>query len=128
MTTNRIMKVHEFEKAIYYRASCSCGEPDCDLTLELERDDDCKMIFLNMYKNLCWSAHWRSDNFFQILWRKIKMACRILFTGYTKVEECFIFCGDEQIDDFLNALKEGRNYLKEAEIHAGYPSGKGRGC
>jgi len=111
MTSNRIMKIHEFEDSVYYRASCSCGEPDCDLTLELEKDKDCDMIFLNMYKKLRWSAHWRSDNFFKTLWYKIKMMFKILFLGYTEIEECFIFCGDEQIDGFLDALKEGRDYL-----------------
>ena len=107
------MKVHEFDDAIYYRVSCSCGDQDCDLTLELERDKDCDMISLNMYKKLYWSSHWQSDNFFKNMWIRIKGALKMLFVGYVKVEESFIFEGDEQINAFLDALKEGRDYLKE---------------
>jgi hypothetical protein len=112
MTEKRVMKLNEFENAIYYRASCSCGEPKCDLTIELEKDEGLPdMIFLNMYKNLYWSSYWQSDNFFKNAWIRIKGAFKMLFTGYVKVEESFIFQGDKQIDAFLNALKEGRDYL-----------------
>ena len=101
----------EMSVNLYYRAACSCGDEGCDLTLELEKDKECSMIFLNMYKNLYWSSHWKSDNFFKNKWIRIKAALKMLFTGYVKIEESFIFKGDEQIDAFLNALKEGREYL-----------------
>lgn len=105
------MELHKFGDAIYYRAACSCGDDKCDLTLELEKDKKCGMIFLNMYKNLYWSSHWQSDNFFKNMWIRVKAALKMLFIGYVKIEESFIFKGDEQIDAFLNALKEGREYL-----------------
>ena len=111
MTEKRIMELHKFGDAIYYRAACSCGDDKCDLTLELEKDKKCGMIFLNMYKNLYWSSHWQSDNFFKNMWIRVKAALKMLFIGYVKIEESFIFKGDEQIDAFLNALKEGREYL-----------------
>jgi len=111
MTEKRVMKLNEFEGAIYYRASCSCGEPKCDLTIELEKEKDVDMICLNIYKNLYWSSHWQSDNFFKNMWIRIKGALKMLFVGYVKVEESFIFQGDEQINAFLDALKEGRDYL-----------------
>jgi hypothetical protein len=111
MTEKRVMKLNEFEDAIYYRASCSCGEPKCDLTIELEKGKDVDMIFLNMYKTLYWSSHWQSDNFFETMWIRIKGALKMLFIGYVRVEESFIFQGDDQIDAFLDALKEGRDYL-----------------
>lgn len=69
------------------------------------------MIFLNMYKNVYWSSYWKSDNFFRNIWIRIQASLKVLFTGYIKMEESFIFQGDEQIDAFLNALKEGRDYL-----------------
>jgi hypothetical protein len=111
MTTKRIMKLHEFNEAVYYRASCSCGESKCDLSIELEREKGSDMIFLNMYKNVYWSSYWKSDNFFKNIWIRIQASLKVLFTGYIKMEESFIFQGDEQIDAFLNALKEGRDYL-----------------
>lgn len=113
MTEKRIMKLYEFGDSVYYRAACSCGDSKCDLTLELEKEKDIDMIFLNMYKNLYWSSHWKSDNFFKNKWIRIKAAFRMLFTGYIKIEETFMFKGDEQIDAFLDTLKEGREYLNK---------------
>jgi len=108
----RVMKLNEFENSVWYRAACSCGDERCDLTLELEKDEEISsMIFLNMYKNLYWSSHWKSDNKLFNLWLRIKVAAKVLFTGYIKIEESFIFKGEEQIDDFMDALKEGRDYL-----------------
>jgi len=112
MTTNKVMKIHEFEDAVYYRASCDCGASHCDLTIELERDKEVDMIFMNMYKDVHWCSYWQADGFFKETWVKIKAALRILFNGHIKVEESFIFKGDDHIDAFLNAIKEGRDYLK----------------
>lgn len=110
------MKLHEFEDSVFYRAACCCGNEKCDLTLELERDEDIdNMIFLNMYKNLYWSSHWGSNNCLFNFWLRIKAALRVLFTGYIKVEESFIFKGEEQINDFLDALKKGLDYLNTPE-------------
>jgi len=113
MPDNKIMKTHEFDEAIFYRASCDCGSPDCDLTLELEKDKDLQMIFLNLYKNLAWSSYWGSGDVWYInLWRRIKCALKILITGHIQVEETFVFRDIEQIEHFTNAINEGIEKLK----------------
>jgi len=114
MPDNKIMKTHEFEDAIFYRASCDCGSPDCDLTLELEKDKELQMIFLNMYKNLSWSSYWGDgDIWYKNLWLRIKCALKVLFTGYIQVEESFIFKDIKQIEHFTNAINEGIEKLNE---------------
>jgi hypothetical protein len=112
---NRIMKISEFDDAVYYRASCCCGDPACDLTLELEKDVESRVIFLNMYKKFRWSVYDIDNNFFKVFWSKIKTIFKILFLGYMETEECFIFEGEEQIVSFLNSLKEGMYKLKGEE-------------
>ena len=49
---NKIMKLDEYEDAIFYRAACACTDSRCDLNLELELDEELDMIFLNMYEDL----------------------------------------------------------------------------
>ena len=111
MTTKNVMKIHEFEDTVYYRAACNCGSSKCDLTIELEADKDLQMIYMNMYKDVYWSAYWKSDNFLGGIWVRIKAALRVLFNGYIEVEESFILQGDEQIDAFMDAIQEGREHL-----------------
>jgi hypothetical protein len=113
MTTKKVMKIHEFEDAIYYRAACNCGDTKCDMTIELEIDKDIQMITMTLYKDVYWSSFWKSDNFFFNIWERIKCALRVLFNGYIEMEEAFIFQGDGQIDAFLSAIEEGRDYLKK---------------
>ena len=109
---NKIMKLDEYENSIYYRAACSCTDSRCDLSLDLELDKELDMIFLNMYEDLYYASYWKSDNWFIDKWYRIKGAVKLLFTGRIKVEDSFIFQGEEQINDFVNAIKQGMEQLK----------------
>ncbi len=112
MIEKSVMKTHEYKTSIMYRIACDCGGKDCDLTLELEKDEDVQMLFLNLYKDLAWSSYWKTDNWFENIWLRIKCALRILFTGYIKVEEGFVM-RDEQINGFIKALQEAKEKFKE---------------
>jgi hypothetical protein len=120
MISNKVMKTEEFDDAIYYRLPCSCGSKDHDITLEFEHDEEIpEMVFLNMYMNLAWSSYWGDTNFFQIIWRKIKTALRIIFVGYIQLEESFILKGEDHIDAFIEALEEGKQLMKKKGNHHG---------
>lgn len=112
-TSYRAMKIHEFKECVYYRVCCDCGNPEHDINLELEKDEDLGMIFLNMYAKLRASVYWRAENIFQVLWNKIKITFILWFKGYIEVEESFILKGPQHIDSFINALTEGRSYLNK---------------
>lgn len=115
MISNKIMKLEEFKNSIIYRASCDCGSKKCDLVIDVEIDEKFNMILLNLYKDLYWSSYWKSNNnWFIDKWLRIKAAIRILFLGYIEVEESFIM-KENQIDDFLKAINEGKNKLKKIE-------------
>jgi len=85
-----------------------------DVILELEIDEDIdNMIFLNFWKKIYWSANWKSnDNWFRNILFRIKGALKILFFGYLEFQEDFILEGEEHIDSFINALKEGKQFIK----------------
>jgi hypothetical protein len=114
MISNKVMKTEEFDDAIYYRLPCSCGSKDHDITLEFEHDEEIpEMVFLNVYMNLVWSSYWGDTNFFQIIWRKIKTALRIIFVGHIELEESFILKGEDHIDAFIEALNEGKRLMQK---------------
>lgn len=113
MTSNRIMKIVEHEKSIMYRAACDCTDQNCDITLDMEIDESTKMIILALYKKLHWSSYWKDDdNWFKNKWLRIKGATKLLFTGYIEVEEYF-YMYENQIDDFIKAIQEGKKKLEE---------------
>jgi len=112
MIQKNVMKTNEFKDSIYYRAACSCGSKEDDVTIEFERDEEIpSMIFLNFYKNIGWCSHWGTLNWFERVWKRIKCSMVMLFTGYVELEESFILSKDN-IEPFIKALIEGEEYLK----------------
>lgn len=114
MISKNVMKTHEFEDSIFYRASCSCGADEHDIMIEFEVKKDMPgYIFLNFYKKVAWCSNWKTGNWFVKLYKRITCALRILFTGYIEVEETFILEDDVNIDGFIEALVEGKLYMKQ---------------
>jgi hypothetical protein len=112
----RVMRIHEFGDAIYYRIACDCGEPNCDLTIEFEYDKDLNHVNLIIYKNLRASAHWggywNHFDFIRVFWNKIKMMWAILTRGYIEVCEGTLLTDFEHIDNFIKALQEGKKRVQ----------------
>jgi hypothetical protein len=107
------MKTDEFNDSIFYRAACSCGSNKHDIMIEFEYDEDIpSVIFLNFYKNIVWCSHWKNLNWFGRVWKRIKCSLKMLFTGYIELEESFIIEGEEDINAFIEALIEGKVYIK----------------
>ncbi len=111
----RVLELNSYPGAVWYRVVCSCGCGDSDITLELEKEDDVKgMVFLNMYQKMSASAYYGDTNFFKILLTKLKMVCTIFFKGYIEVEGSTILEGKEHIDNFIQALEEGKRRIEDA--------------
>ncbi len=106
----RIMKTNEYGDATFYRASCHCTDPECDIALELEIVPDFDHINLNFYEDMIYASYWNSSNWFSDKWIRIKGAVRLLLTGKIKLENSFVFEGQQHIEAFLEALTDG---LKE---------------
>jgi hypothetical protein len=117
VTSFRAMKTEQFKDGAFYRIACKCGSPECDLTLELEYDEELNYVFLNMYKTLKWSSYFHNgDKWYWNLWYRFKMAFKCLFFGYVEVEESFILDGKEHIDSFIKVLQDARLQVSKKEI------------
>lgn len=110
------MRTHDFKDSVYYRVSCDCGEPRCDLVIDFEYDKKFNYINLTIYKNLLASAHWgccwKHFDFIRVFWNKIKMMFTILFKGYIEVCEGTLLKDVEHIDNFIKALQEGKKRVQ----------------
>jgi len=120
-TSNKIMKIMEFDDAVYYRANCGCGSEDHDLALELEYDSELNDISLNMYKKLIYCSEFGinpSDKLYALksIYYRIKGALTLLLTGVVEVEESFLFTSSEQINHFIIALQEGIEKLNTKNV------------
>lgn len=112
------MKLDEYEDAVFYRSSCSCGDPECDITLELEYDKDMNSIDMVVYKKLIYDAWFDSTPGEKFRWVKeklnrIKAAIQILFTGRIEQEGAFLFKGIDHMAAFVNAIQEGKSKIME---------------
>jgi hypothetical protein len=113
MISKNVMKTNEFKDSIYYRAACSCGSNEHDVTIEFEKDEDIpSMIFLNFHKNIAWCSHWGNLNWFERAWERIKCSLVMLFTGYVELQETFIL-SEDNIQPFIKALMEGNHYIRK---------------
>ena len=108
----RIMKTSEYKTDLFYRASCMCGSEECDLTLELEYDEELNEIILYIYKNVYWSDGW-SNSLFVRFWKRLKASLKIMFTGNLKMDSDFIFDSKEQIKEFTSQLESGITKISE---------------
>ena len=105
----RIMEISEHEKAIFYKASCLCGEEE--VTIELEKDDF-DQISMNIYATIRHSVYYGNWNWFSQQRRRLINTLKYLFLGELKMQTEIIMDDERQIDDFIKALEEGKKRLK----------------
>lgn len=105
--SNNTMKTDEFKDAVYYRVACSCGDPDCDLTLELEHDEEFNDVSLHIYETLSWNVYWGDGNWFSRFWRRLIGAWEMLSTGKVAVSGDLLFQNKPHIESLIDALQEG---------------------
>lgn len=110
--TKQVMLMKDFGDSVFYKVDCGCGCDDGMLTIELEYEDD--MFFMNFYKKIAWNAEWKTKWFGQRIWKRIKVAFKVLFTGYFELEESFIFDDEEHVNNFILAIAEGRVRLENS--------------
>ena len=113
MISNRVMKLSEFDDAVYFRLACGCDADFHDTTIELEYDKELNDIYLHFYRKVDVVDTWENLNWFQRLKLRIKKAYNILIHGYFEYEDDIIIENKEHIKAFIEALEYGRDKLKE---------------
>lgn len=111
----KVMKAGEFlgkEPVVYYKVDCDCGSDDHILSFEIEHDES--MLSLITYQKLSWSSYYSYNNIFGRLWRKIKAIFKLIFLDYIDIEGSIILQGEEHIQNFIDALEEGREQVKKS--------------
>lgn len=112
--SSMVMKTTEGPSYVFYRVACDCLDQDHDITLELEVDPvDCPTYSLNIYSHLDVNANCGDANFFTKAWRRIKIAIKVLCTGYVETGSNFLLMTDEHIDSFVQAILEGKSKLEK---------------
>lgn len=113
MIANRVMKIDDLKNPIYYKIDCDCSNDDHITTIEFEYDKKADIIYVSFYKKLIWCDCCHGLNWFQRIYRRIKAALKIIFTGWIDVNESIILQNIDHIDGFIEALKEGKEYILE---------------
>ena len=128
--------IHKFDKSLYYSVQCDCGDSECGSIVEIEVDDEFKLIQLNFYKDVFFDF-WRypdemylEDGFISFIkdlfrnkiinatkrflyrWKK---ALILGFTGEIKLNGDFVLIDIDHINAFIEALQEGRDYCIEVK-------------
>lgn len=105
---------NDSDSAVYYTLLCDCGSTECDTCLELLYDYDFGEIELRINANR-FLSHPSPMGFFERQIKKIRAAFKILFFGRLKAPCEVLIKGDQHLDDFIQALQEGREKLNKAE-------------
>ena len=115
MTSKNIAEVHNANRMITYKAICGCTGDEDIHTLILECDRKFQLITLTLYANTSYDFWMENSPWYywpKNVWRRIKKALILIFTGYIKQESSFLFQDKKTIEDYINALKEGIEYLE----------------
>jgi hypothetical protein len=102
---HNIMTTGEWDDAQSYRIACDCHDPDHDLSvwIEVENDSETRDVTLTFYKEL-YTPVWRSG------FNRFREALRILFTGTTRVEGTIVL-KQSVAQDFLNIVQQSIDQL-----------------
>lgn len=103
------------DDSIWYRIGCDCMNKECDACMEFEYDKKLNLLFLNFYKDVVVCEPFDDDESIidklERYWKRFCKSMKLLFTGYLKMEESFHLREEDHINNFIDALKEGRDYI-----------------
>jgi len=106
--------LHQFDKCLYYNIECDCGDKSCGTTMTVECDTELGLIELHFYKDVQFD-YWMYPepgivNYFKRLAYRWKKIIKLIFTGEISLESDFVLIDIEHINNFLEAMQEGRDY------------------
>ena len=112
MTQKKLMLVTEHgDGSSWWRIACDCGSKDHDCELLFEKDSD-GLLSLTLYKDV-YNGDWQSTDrgFFSKLWWRIKVATRVLFTGYIEMTGDIVLDhgGIEAMQTAIQEVIDGRH-------------------
>jgi len=111
----RIMKTHEFEDSVYFRATCSCDWHKHAHEIEVRQDEDLGEVMVGISTTIDANEKYCNTKFYEKIWWRIKTAITALFIGRIEAGSEFLFENTKQVDAYLEAIKKAMNDLKKEE-------------
>jgi hypothetical protein len=112
-----ILLLNKSKYGIMYKVDCDCGSNECQATISIEYDKELGLITLTFYKNLHFNSWIYSEpgfiNYIKKILYRWKTALKIIFTGWLSLESELILIDIDHINNFIEALQEGRDYCIE---------------
>lgn len=115
MLSYKIMKIEEFDDAVFYRIACECGSKEHDFDLWLEYDEDINDISMIISKEVYWSACYTSWPWYEKIWKRFLAVIKLTFCGHLKMEADVLFNKPEHIKGFIEALNGGLIKLEDKD-------------
>lgn len=95
---------------IIYRTTCNCLGHSLDLMFEYDKEVDSYILSIGSEAYLLDYSH---HGFLKKIWSRIKIAVKILVTGYAEVQSDFIFRNENHIRELLTELQKGLEEIKK---------------
>ncbi len=98
MISKGVMEVSEG----VYRVGCSCGSPNCDLMLIVDKES------INVYSELSWNDYTYKENIILEkicrVWNRIRTSIKILFIGKFALSSELVIIDDEHAKNIAEIL------------------------
>lgn len=92
----------------HFITRCDCLSPEHDMHIEVEKDTEMDMLSIAIIMELS-----LKNTYYNTFWRRLKVACRILFNKEVTYDSEFIFRGYEHARDFCDGVMRMANRLKK---------------
>lgn len=113
MISNKVYKLDEWGDSIVYNVVCECGDPECNMSLELKIDNDFSEMVLEISSELDLPHYYLCDNWFKRIVKRINFAFKILTGKRVSYYDEIIIRGGEHINHLIEALNEGQEYIND---------------
>jgi len=104
--------IKEYDESIFYHLSCDCLTPEHTYVMELEFDDECGDLRLNIWSEMAVHSLY-DNNWFIHQWNKIKGIWNIIFGIPLIYSSDLGITSEKHINDFIEALEYGKDKIKK---------------
>ena len=111
-TAYKVMKVEEFDDAVFYRVACGCGSRNHDFELWMEYDKELKYVTMSISQTMYWKHYYELYPWYERWFKRVCCSIKILFGGRIEMESDVLFSKKEHIESFIGALKVGLQHIE----------------
>lgn len=110
MERSNIEIEQDHERYVIFRTTCDCGVENHSIKVIV--DEELGIPLATLFYECGWRDEWKAK-WWEKLWRRLKCACSLLFKGQLYLDEEFIFRSGEHLEDFLKALEQASEQVRQ---------------